>query len=657
MKPHFKAFLAAVFLAACSHAAVSQTTPVPAGYSVMGGQTELAASTGTSRVALPATAVPFGALTIYNKGAVPVYTKLGDVTVTAATTDIEIAPGTAIVEWVSANTYLAGITGSSTATLVVYQATGPVNFAGGGGSGGGGGGDASSANQLAVIGSKTGGTAATNSELGGAIFLTSRPTLTNGQQAALQMDNATNLYVNCAVGCNGANASVSATGASVPASGTYLGINIGGNLTGVLGGHGTAAGALRVELPTDGTGLVSAAQSGTWNITNVSGTVSLPTGAATSALQTTGNTTLGTLVTDTHFQNVVGTKNAGTAAANSLQAGLVYNSSPLTLTTGQQSSLQGDANGYLNVHVQAGGAGGSVTQLGATPTTTTMQSGATANGNGTVLTVTGLSSAILTVNCATCSGGTTINFEGTQDTTNYFPLDAKQIGSISATANSTTTSGITGWQIQTAGFTSIRARISAYSAGTVTVTGAGVATGYSPPTVNVVGGALDGAAITGALYNTIAGVAQSTITTCTTSTQCFMGLDPNNRALRVQLMPGTLTGSANDPYEVAASDNHRVIKNGAGTLRAVSYTNNSASLNYLRYYNAGTGFNGCNSATNLLFEIGIPANTSIAGDNPSIPPNGIAFSTGLSMCVTGAFGNTNTTNATASAISINTAYD
>lgn len=39
--------------------------------------------------------------------------------------------------------------------------------------------------------------------------------------------------------------------------------------------------------------VTSATQSGTWNITNVSGTVSLPTGAATSALQTTMNTTLG----------------------------------------------------------------------------------------------------------------------------------------------------------------------------------------------------------------------------------------------------------------------------------------------------------------------------------------------------------------------------
>ncbi len=52
----------------------------------------------------------------------------------------------------------------------------------------------------------------------------------------------------------------------------------------------TTAGAVRVDgsgstQPVSGT--VAATQSGTWNITNVSGTVSLPTGAATAALQST----------------------------------------------------------------------------------------------------------------------------------------------------------------------------------------------------------------------------------------------------------------------------------------------------------------------------------------------------------------------------------
>ncbi len=76
------------------------------------------------------------------------------------------------------------------------------------------------------------------------------------------------------------NPSVGATGAAVPASGTYVAASVAGTLTGLVA---TAAG-LKVDgsaatQPVSGT--VAATQSGVWNITNVSGTVSLPTGAAT----------------------------------------------------------------------------------------------------------------------------------------------------------------------------------------------------------------------------------------------------------------------------------------------------------------------------------------------------------------------------------------
>ncbi len=120
------------------------------------------------------------------------------------------------------------------------------------------------------------------------------------------------------------NPSVGATGAAVPASGTYIAASVAGTLTGLvatanglktdviasalpsgastaakqpaLGTAGTAsADVITVQgitsmtaLKVDGTGgtfpisgTVAATQSGTWNITNVSGTVSLPTGAAT----------------------------------------------------------------------------------------------------------------------------------------------------------------------------------------------------------------------------------------------------------------------------------------------------------------------------------------------------------------------------------------
>lgn len=71
---------------------------------------------------------------------------------------------------------------------------------------------------------------------------------------------------------------------------------------------------------------VSAAQSGTWNINNVTGTVSLPTGASTSALQTTGNSSLSSI--DGKL-NSLGQK----TSAASVPVVLASNQSPLNATT------------------------------------------------------------------------------------------------------------------------------------------------------------------------------------------------------------------------------------------------------------------------------------------------------------------------------------
>lgn len=96
-----------------------------------------------------------------------------------------------------------------------------------------------------------------------------------------------------------------------------------------LGHIDTATASLNTKLPAQGQALMAASlpvviasnqsaipasQSGTWNITNVSGTVSLPTGAATSALQTTGNTSLGTLVTSNASMNSATGATTDTAA-------------------------------------------------------------------------------------------------------------------------------------------------------------------------------------------------------------------------------------------------------------------------------------------------------------------------------------------------------
>ncbi|HUR99864.1 MAG TPA: hypothetical protein VMZ26_17505 [Pyrinomonadaceae bacterium] len=59
-------------------------------------------------------------------------------------------------------------------------------------------------------------------------------------------------------------------------------------------GQKTMSASAPVVIASDQSALPSS-QSGTWNITNVSGTVSLPTGASTAALQTTGNTSLSSI--------------------------------------------------------------------------------------------------------------------------------------------------------------------------------------------------------------------------------------------------------------------------------------------------------------------------------------------------------------------------
>jgi len=90
-----------------------------------------------------------------------------------------------------------------------------------------------------------------------------------------------------------------------------------------------------------GAGPFAVTQSGTWNLNNISGTISLPTGASTSANQTTQITALQLI------DNPVGSASGGTAGTSSFLAGGAYNTSLPSLTNGQQSSLQLTSNGLL----------------------------------------------------------------------------------------------------------------------------------------------------------------------------------------------------------------------------------------------------------------------------------------------------------------------
>ncbi len=113
----------------------------------------------------------------------------------------------------------------------------------------------------------------------------------------------------------------------------------------------------------------------------------------------------------------------------------------------------------------------------------------------------------------------------------------------------------------------------------------------------------------------------------------------------VNIAPRVSGGLTVYTVNLVAGDNHAVVKNGAGQLYHISAFNNNAAANYLRLYNLGTGFNGCNSATGLVWSSIIPGATTGAGFIVSDISAGVAFSTGISICVTGAFGSTDTTSA------------
>ena len=105
-----------------------------------------------------------------------------------------------------------------------------------------------------------------------------------------------------------------------------------------------------------------------------------------------------------------------------------------------------------------------------------------------------------------------------------------------------------------------------------------------------------------------------------------------------------------------ASDNHVVIKAGRGTVYQVSARNTTAAtLAYVRLYNATTGFNGCNSATGLIGYWVIPYGASGGGFEHSIPL-GDAYPLGISICITGGAGFTDTTAAPASGVSVKVSY-
>lgn len=114
----------------------------------------------------------------------------------------------------------------------------------------------------------------------------------------------------------------------------------------LVGGNGTvSAGTLRVTVASDSTGTLASTQSGTWNITDISGTVSLPTGASTAANQSTAITALQLIDDIVH---------SGDAAVSKYAVlGAVFDdTTPGTVTENQAQSLRMSSERYLYTEIR-----------------------------------------------------------------------------------------------------------------------------------------------------------------------------------------------------------------------------------------------------------------------------------------------------------------
>ncbi len=215
------------------------------------------------------------------------------------------------------------------------------------------------------------GTAAAYSLLTGGVYNSAGVTLTNGQQASLQLNASGALIVTNSGGSSTVSGNLTNNNAAPIAD------NIGALVAiaeGTLSASRYTTGN-QVLLVTDLAGntnvdlqyYLGAAVSKTNPIAT---TISDGTNVITAAISAYGTAPTGTevmgvnaYITNTPTVNqgtspwivmdqADGSVNGGTAGTFSMLAGGVYNSTPLTLTNTQQASLQLDANGYLDVDLK-----------------------------------------------------------------------------------------------------------------------------------------------------------------------------------------------------------------------------------------------------------------------------------------------------------------
>ncbi len=119
------------------------------------------------------------------------------------------------------------------------------------------------------------------------------------------------------------------------------------------------------------------------------------------------------------------------------------------------------------------------------------------------------------------------------------------------------------------------------------------------------------------------------------------------------LTPVTSGGLSISRTIAGASTNSTSVKASAGQVYGWYISNVNASARFVKFYNSASAPT-CGSGTPVMTLV-IPGNTSGAGTNVDFG-SGLAFSTGIGFCVTGAVADNDTTAVSANDVIVNLFY-
>lgn len=123
----------------------------------------------------------------------------------------------------------------------------------------------------------------------------------------------------------------------------------------------------------------------------------------------------------------------------------------------------------------------------------------------------------------------------------------------------------------------------------------------------------------------------------------------------IGLIPQTSGGlSLSSTILTTTAVNTTIVKGSAGQLYHISCTNNTATIAYVKFYNATT--NTAFTTLTPVWRTMIPGASSGGAGIVNEATNGLAFATGITFAVTGGIADTDTTTLNANALIINLGY-